>query len=272
MDNISLEFTPPFTLDKYELFLKAKRLPERQLTYDWRADRYTITTHKRFAKALGLKGEDYRPTRLRISPFLFDYQKFIVKQALASKKYACFADCGLGKTNIFLEFSKHVRHKTKGKVLIFSPLQIIPQTQGESDVFYNGRLPILKLSTRDDLISWLKGGQGNQLAITNYEKMVDGMIPELRRLSGIIADEASILKTKGGTIKWNLMKSTYGIEYKLSCTATPAPNDLFEYASQAGFLDKFNGSDGGEEGAAMWVYFNRDKSGKWKLKAHAYED
>jgi hypothetical protein len=29
---------------------------------------------------------------------MFDFQKFIVKRALKSGKYAIFADCGLGKT------------------------------------------------------------------------------------------------------------------------------------------------------------------------------
>lgn len=34
-DNICLEFSKPFNLEKYGLFLKAKKLPEYKLRYDW---------------------------------------------------------------------------------------------------------------------------------------------------------------------------------------------------------------------------------------------
>jgi hypothetical protein len=79
---------------------------------------------------------------------------------------------------------------------------------------------------------------GPAIGICNYEKLIPGVLPELGRLAGIVADESSILKTGGGTIKWNLIKSARGVEYKLSCTATPAPNEPMEYASQAAFLEK----------------------------------
>jgi hypothetical protein len=32
-----------------------------------------------------------------LNSFMFDFQKFIVKRALKTGKYAIFADCGLGK-------------------------------------------------------------------------------------------------------------------------------------------------------------------------------
>ena len=67
-------------------------------------------------------------------------------------------------------------------------------------------------------------------------------------LAGLVLDESSILKSGGGTIKWNLIHSAKGIEYKLSCTATPAPNDVMEYASQAGFLEKIR-----SEGQVLWT-------------------
>lgn len=44
---------------------------------------------------------------------LFDFQKFIVKLALKNGRYAIFADCGLGKTLMQLEWAK-------GKFLQFS--------------------------------------------------------------------------------------------------------------------------------------------------------
>ncbi len=272
-DNIVLEFSKPFSIDKYELFLKAKKLPEHSLKYDWRKDAYFITTHKRFAKSLGITQAEYTPSDLPISDFLFDYQEFIIKQAIAAKRYAIYADCGLGKTLMFLEFARHVIHKTGGKVLIFSPLQIIQQTMEEAVKFYNKT--ILHLKTRKALREWLQADNSlGELAITNYEKMAEGELPELNYLDGLIADESSIFKTGGGVIKWNILHSINGksgmaptgIEYRLSCTATPAPNDIMEYASQASFLGKLR-----NEGDILWTYFSRDKYGNWGIKPYAEE-
>src|SRR3990167_11402603 len=91
-------------------------------------------------------------------------------------------------------------------------------------------------------------------------------MPEMRRLSGVAFDESSRLKGGGGVIKWHLIRSCRGIEYKLSATATPAPNDTMEYASQASFLEKLR-----NEGEILWTYFSRDKYGTWSVKPHARE-
>jgi hypothetical protein len=88
-------------------------------------------------------------------------------------------------------------------------------------------------------------------------------LPELRHLVGLVADESSILKTGGGKIKWNLIKSARGIPFKLSCTATPAPNEAMEYASQAAFLEKLR-----TEGEILWTYFTKTDSG-YVIKPHA---
>ncbi len=107
-------------------------------------------------------------------------------------------------------------------------------------------------------------GPGGAIGITNYEKLIPGDLTEMRRLGGLVADESSILKTGGGTIKWNLIRSARGIEYKLSCTATPAPNETMEYASQAAFLETIR-----HEGEVLWTWFRRDKRGEWSVKPHA---
>jgi helicase-like protein len=65
-------------------------------------------------------------------------------------------------------------------------------------------------------------------------------------------------------MKWAIIKSCRGVEFKLSLTATPAPNDPIEYASQAAFLEKIR-----DEGEVIWTYFIRDKEGEWKIKDHA---
>lgn len=266
-----------FDLETYKLFLKAKTLPESSLDYDWELDSYTLKTPARFAQMLGADIPVRVTTELLIALHLWDYQQFIVKQALASKRYAIFADCGLGKTAMFLEWMRQVRHITGGKVMIFSPLQIVEQTREEgllgpesirTNEPWQYAQQLVRLETREQLVSWLTDGKDGKAdaGICNYEKLIDGLLPELRNLAGLVLDESSILKSGGGVIKWNLIKSAKGIEYKLSCTATPAPNDIMEYASQAAFLEKLR-----NEGEILWTYFSRDKNNNWKIKPHARE-
>lgn len=263
-----------FDLETYKLFLKAKTLPESSLDYDWELDSYTLKTPSRFAQMLGADIPVRVTAELLIALHLWDYQQFIVKQALASKRYAIFADCGLGKTAMFLEWMRQVQHITGGKVMIFSPLQIVEQTREEgllgpesirTNEPWQYSQQLVRLETREQLVAWLTDGKADA-GICNYEKLIDGLLPELRNLAGLVLDESSILKSGGGVIKWNLIKSAKGIEYKLSCTATPAPNDIMEYASQAAFLEKLR-----NEGEILWTYFSRDKNNNWKIKPHARE-
>lgn len=254
-----------FDLDTYGLFLKTKQLPESVIEFDPEREAYTLSAPSRFASLLGAKAPARTQTDCPTADHLFDYQRFIVEKAFDVKRYAIWADCGLGKTAMFLEWARKVIRRTDRPVLIFSPLAVIPQTIEECSRFYDEELAATWLKTRDDLIAWCKEPT-SFLAITNYEKMIPGLVNELRWLGGIVADESSILKTGGGVIKWNLIKSCRGIEYKLSCTATPAPNDTMEYASQAAFLEKLR-----TEGEILWTFFQRDKRGNWQVKPHAQE-
>jgi hypothetical protein len=264
-----------FDLASYDLFLKCKALPESRLDYDPERDTYTLTTDERYAALLGAKARPAKAKTASFNPKIWDYQRFIVSQALDSKRYACYADCGLGKTFIFLEWARHVAGRTDGKVLILSPLQVIEQTREQALDFYGDALPIRRLDTREQLEAWLESSgdfcrsrawRFPDLAIVNYAKFIPGQLPGLRRLAGLVADESSILKTGGGVIKWNLIKSARGIPYKLSCTATPAPNEIMEYASQAAYLERLR-----TEEEILWTFFSRDKRGNWRIKPHAHE-
>ena len=51
----------------------------------------------------------------QLNSYMFDFQKFIVKRALKAGKYAIFADCGLGKTMMQLEWANQVCKYTNGK-------------------------------------------------------------------------------------------------------------------------------------------------------------
>jgi hypothetical protein len=91
------------------------------------------------------------------------------------------------------------------------------------------------------------------------------VVPEMKALAGVALDESSRLKAGGGKQKWALIHSCKGIPYKLSCTATPAPNDVIEFASQASFLERMR-----SENEIIWTFFTKDKeTGEWTVKRHA---
>jgi hypothetical protein len=252
-----------FDADAYELFLRCKRLPESDLAYDWQSDSYTVTTAARYAPMLGADLTATAAAAVPLASHLFDYQRWTVERALDARRYAIWADTGLGKTAMFLEWARQVA--CEGPVLILSPLQIVDQTIEEAARFYGKSLPIQKLTRRSFLERWLEQPDG--VAIANTEKVATGDPLKLRRLTGLVLDEASILKTGGGKTKWALIHQSRGVPFKLSCTATPAPNDTMEYASQAAFLERLR-----HEGEILWTWFARDKRGVWRVKPHGLKD
>lgn len=106
---------------------------------------------------------------------MFDFQKFIVLRALKAGKYAIFADCGLGKTLMQLEWANQVNKFTQKPVLILAPLAVVGQTIKEAIKFG---------------IDAGEYGSGN-IQITNYEQL-DNI--DVSQFSGIALDESSILK------------------------------------------------------------------------------
>lgn len=272
-ERLSVHFRD-FGPEAYPLFLRVKALPEYELEFVPETETYKITAPARFAQMLGIKEIPPPVSDLPLSSFLLDDQQAIVPMALSAKRFAYWGDCGLGKTIVGLEFARHVMHRTGGRVLIFTLNGIVPQWIDEAKHFYGDSLPILQLKSRAEMKRWAAGEipDGPMLAITNYEKMnfdeeSEQTVNELRYLAGVILDESSRLKGGGGKQKWALIKSCKGIEFKLSLTATPAPNDTMEFASQASFLEKMR-----SDGEIIWTYFQRnEKTHRWEVKRHARE-
>jgi hypothetical protein len=71
----------------------------------------------------------------KLNDYLFPFQEFIVRRALKAGKYAIFADCGLGKTLMQLEWAYQVCKHTDSKVLILAPLAVKAQTLREAKKF-----------------------------------------------------------------------------------------------------------------------------------------
>lgn len=245
----------PTSLEDYRLFLSLKRLP----SYGVEGNQVHTTAHY-----LQRLSEDRivipAATVQGMAPHLWDYQRWIVNAALRKRKFAVFADAGLGKTSIFLEWVRHVLASIPGKVLIVSPLMIIGQLIEECRRWYGDALPIVNVhDTGPD--AWLESDA--RVGIVNNEKFYGPV--SLPGVNAIVIDESSSLKAEEGRFRTNIIAACKGMTYKLCCTATPAPNDRTEYANHALLLDQVRRAD---EFYARW-FVNRD--GEWQFKAHAAE-
>lgn len=195
---------------------------------------------------------------------LFDYQKDITSLAIKKRKYAIFADCGLGKTLMLLEYARHCVKATRGKVMIVCPVMVCSQTIEECQRWYGntsiriGRIKAAKLE------SWLNDDSEIQIGVTNYEAIRDEL--PIGKLAGIVLDESSMLKSHYGAWGTRLIELGKGVEWKLCLTGTPAPNDRIEYANHAVFLDRAKTVN---EFLASYFINRGETQNRWELKPHA---
>lgn len=246
------------TVDGYRTFLRVKALPVYRFVgrEAWFPDEYAAAV---VGSAEATPAADYTPR-----PWLFDYQRDIAALAVRRRKFAVFADCGLGKTAVLLEFARHAAATLPpGRcVLIVSPLMVVRQTVAEAARFYGGDLPIDVLPARE-LGGWLESGRG-RVGITNYEAITDRV--SAGRLGALILDESSMLKSHYGRWGQRLIRLGRGLDYKLCLTGTPAPNDRIEYANHAVFLDQFPTVNS----FLAKFFVNRGQTdNRWELKPHA---
>ncbi len=89
-------------------------------------------SYEEFVAAKQITLEDAGLTKITdLNPMLFPFQRDIVAWALRKGRAAIFADCGLGKTPMQLEWAKHI----PGRVLILAPLAVAQQTVREGKKF-----------------------------------------------------------------------------------------------------------------------------------------
>lgn len=248
----------PKSIDDYNTFLKVKALPR------WSQCGRTLIVPDEYAHLItGIAAESNSHDEYKPHPDLFDYQRDITKIALRKRKFCVFADCGLGKTLMFLEFAKAVSDRLPdGKcILIVSPLMVITQTLNECKRFYGDTLKIDRVPS-SDINEWLKSG--SRIGITNYDGMKDEVQPG--RIGCLILDESSMLKSHYGKWGTTCLRLGKGLEWKMACTGTPAPNDRIEYANHAVFMDAYPTVN-----AFLAKFFvNRGQTdARWELKKHA---
>lgn len=184
-----------------------------------------------------------------LNEHLFDFQHAIVSWAVRRGRAAIFADTGLGKTLMQLSWADEVASHTGGMVLILAPLAVSEQTieQGKTFGIEVKRVPHGQAPDAPGV--W----------ITNYERMD---VIDFAELSGIVLDESSILKAHNGKTRTAIIEASQRVPYRLSCTATPSPNDFDELGNQCEFLGVMTRTE------MLATYFVNDTgdTGTWRLK------
>lgn len=198
-------------------------------------------------KVVALKSSGIDVAESAINPMLFPFQRVLTRWAVRKGRSAIFADTGLGKTFMQLEWARLVGAST----LIVAPLSVTRQTIREA-----AKLGIT--------VTYARGGDhvtGDGIWITNYE-MLDQF--DAARFGAVVLDESSILKGLDGKTRQKLTTMFASTPYRLCCTATPAPNDITEIANHAEFLGIMSRAD------MLATFFVHDDEG-WRLKKHARE-
>lgn len=182
---------------------------------------------------------------------LFDHQRALVTWALKRGRAAIFADTGLGKTAMQLEWSRHVAAHTSGRVLILAPLSVAAQTVDEGARL---GLDVTLVREAEDVRDGVN--------ITNYDRLhkIDPSV-----FSAVVLDESSIIKHHDAKTLQTLLEAFALTPFKLCATATPAPNDFVELGTHAEFL----GICTREEMLAEYFTHDGGETQKWRLKGHA---
>ncbi len=189
-----------------------------------------------------------------INPILFDHQKALVKYALRKGKAAIFADTGLGKTPMILEWCHHVVRRTQMPVCIVAPLYVAHQT-----------VEMAKDLLDYDIHFTTHPGDIGLINITNYENIHKF---EKNEFIGWAFDESSIFKGMDSkTFKLAEMVSE-DADYILCASATPSPNSIDEMGKQAQALDVLSHAE-----MRATFFINRQgkeqAGGGWSLRPHA---
>jgi hypothetical protein len=186
---------------------------------------------------------------------LFDFQQHCVEFCIRQGRAGLYLDTGLGKTRCQLEWARQCAERSNGSALILTPLAVAKQIECEGQSLgYECRVIREQSEARDGV------------NICNYDRL-DKL--DCDAFGAVSLDESSILKSFGGKTTQALIGLFEHHHFRLSATATPAPNDHMELGNQAAFL----GLMSAQEMLMRWfINDTATASQEWRLKGHAEED
>lgn len=194
----------------------------------------------------------FNPDESQYPADIFDHQRATVTWACKRGRAGVFMDTGLGKTITQLTWGDQVQRHTEGYVMLLAPLAVAHQTVREA----------AKFGISAKYVEWEEQVTEPGIYITNYEKL-GHFDPDT--WSGVILDESSILKGMDGRMRKHITEFFSKTPYRLSCTATPSPNDFMELGTQSEFLGIMSQL---EMLAMFFIHDTAGGTGDWRLKHH----
>ena len=189
-----------------------------------------------------------------LSGHLFPFQRACVDHLLRVGSGGLFLDTGLGKTLCQLEWAERARNAatSNGYALILTPLAVTQQIAREGVKF---GYPAHVIRSQNDAREGIN--------VANYDRL---HLLDPHAFSAVSLDESSILKSFTGKTTRALIEAFAGHRWKLSATATPAPNDHMELGQHAEFCGIMQSN---EMLSRFFINDASTASQQWRLKHHA---
>lgn len=182
---------------------------------------------------------------------LFPFQGMCAQFGLRAGSWACWLGTGLGKSRIELWWAQEAARLSNGHALILTPLAVARQIEAEGKrLGYDVRV----IRSQDEARPGVN--------VCNYDRL-DALQPDA--FGAVALDESSILKSFTGKTSRALIAQFAGHRWRMSATATPAPNDHVEMAQQSHFCGVLTR----EEMLVRWFLNDSNDTGTWRLKGHA---
>lgn len=201
------------------------------------------------AASAQLRGLENTPA---LSAHLFPFQRAAVAHNLRCGSAGLFLDTGLGKTLCQLEWAEHARNASNGRALILTPLAVTQQIHREGLKF---GYPTRVIRDAADV--------GDGINVCNYDRL---HLIDPHAFGAVSLDESSILKSFAGKTTRALIESFRGHRWRLSATATPAPNDHMELGQHSEFCGIMQSN---EMLSRFFINDTATASQEWRLKRHA---
>ena len=202
------------------------------------------------SKALQAPARGFEPGAM--PSHLFPHQRVCIEHNLRSGSAGLFLDTGLGKTACELEWARQCAEASNGCALILTPLAVARQIEAEGKRWgYQIRV----IREQSDV--------GEGINVCNYDRLEK---LDVDAFGAVALDESSILKNFTGKTTRALIAAFAGHRFRLSSTATPAPNDHMELGNHAEFCGVMQAN---EMLSRFFINDTSTASQSWRLKHHA---
>lgn len=189
-----------------------------------------------------------------LAPHLFAFQADCVRFGVEAGSWGLFLDTGLGKTACELEWARFAAEHSNGRALILAPLAVGHQIVAEGIKWgYNAR----SIRSAADVADGIN--------VCNYDRM---HLIDPESFGAVALDESSILKNFTGATSRALISAFARHRWRMSASATPAPNDHQELATHSEFV----GALSRDEMLTRFFIHDSADTKSWRLKGHAVSD